>query len=197
MKMILISRIIFTIIIALIAFFALRHVWTRPVDIITWLKKPSESIPVNPQVEKEQIRPDLKIGSRYERDKDAFVISVQTGDNQEPIKPLIIKFKIKGTVQKIEPGYTFNSKPCEASVENAFTVGNNVLAHSITLTYAQLTSGVLNNTIIHFNKPRKDNFQHDDRIYVEWYWNYKGETQKESNWLKRNYKNKNFIYEKI
>ena len=192
-----ISRIIFTLIIVIISFFALKHVWTKPVDIITWFKKVSESIPVNPITEKEQNKPDLKIGNRYERNQDAFVISVKTGDNQELIKPLIIKFKIKGTVQKIEPGYTFNSKSCETIIGNALIAENMVLANSITLTYDQLTSGVLNNTIIYFDKPKKDNFQIDNRIYVEWYWNYKGETQKENKWLNRNYENKNLVYEKL
>ena len=100
---------------------------------------------------------------------------------------MIIKFKIKGTVNKIVPGYTFNSEPCKINISNGLTGGNIVLSHSITLTFDQLISGVLNNTIIYFDKPIKDNFTIDDQIYTEWYWNYKGETQKETKLLSRNY----------
>lgn len=191
-----ISRLIITLLIFCVAYFALKRVWTKKVDLTRLIKKPSEVIPIKDE-DYEILRPDIKIGNRYERDKNAFVISIQTGENKELIKPLIVKFKIKGTVNKIIPGFDFNSEPCKAKINNAFILGNTVLSHSITLTFDQLISGVLNNTIIYFDKPPKDNFKIDVRVYVEWYWNYKGETQRETKWLPRNYENKNFIYEKL
>lgn len=191
-----IIRLILTLVICCAAYFALERVWTKKIDLIGWIKKTSEVIPIKDE-DDEILRPDIKIGNRYERDKNAFVISIQTGENKEFIKPMIVKFKIKGTANRIVPGYTFNSEPCKAKINNAFIAGNTVLSHSITLTFDQLISGVLNNTIIYFDKPTKDNFKIDDRIYVEWYWNYKGETQRETKWLHRNYENKNFIYEKL
>ena len=191
------SRIIFSAVILLLAFFSLKHVWTRQVDIFAWFKKQAESIPVNPQAEISEKRPNIKIGNRYETEGNIFTISVQTGNNQEFISPLIIKFKLHGTVKEVRPGYTFNSEPCKVHIGNAFSVNNRVIAHSVRLTFDQLTSDVLNNTIVHFSKAKKKSFKLDDRIYVEWYWSYKGETHKESKWLERNYKNKNFIYIKI
>ena len=47
MKMtLLISRLIISLIIICIAYFALERVWTKKVDLIGWFKKPSEVIPI-------------------------------------------------------------------------------------------------------------------------------------------------------
>jgi len=190
------SRIIITIIVFLMIFFVLKRTWTKEVDLLAWLKKAANQIPVKDEDPK-IARPHLQIGNRYERDKNAFIISIQTGDNNEIIKKLKIQFKIKGTVTKIKPGYHFNSEPCKYEYHSGFMLNDVILAHTVTLTFENLISAVLNNTIIHFDKPVKANFNIDDRIEVEWYWNYKGESKRERFKQNRNYENKNFVYEEV
>jgi len=41
-----ISRLILTLLICCVAYFALKRVWTKKVDLIGWIKKPSEVIPI-------------------------------------------------------------------------------------------------------------------------------------------------------
>lgn len=41
-----ISRLILTVLICCVAYFALERVWTKKVDLIGWIKKPSEVIPI-------------------------------------------------------------------------------------------------------------------------------------------------------
>ena len=47
--MLLFSRLSFTIIIIIVAYFALERVWTKNVSIIEWFKKPSQNISLKPK----------------------------------------------------------------------------------------------------------------------------------------------------
>ena len=57
----LISRLVFTIIVIAVAYFALLKIWTKKVDVTEILKRPSEAIPIS----KTEIRPELAIHLRF------------------------------------------------------------------------------------------------------------------------------------
>ncbi len=105
----LISRLVFTIIVIAVAYFALFKIWTKTVDVTELLKQPSKAIPIA----KTEIRPELAIHLRfpYEKTGDSVKLNRRnplleiTNRGTEKISPVrvsVTMYTIDDKLEKIE-----------------------------------------------------------------------------------------------
>ena len=147
----------------------------------------------------QKARPSVSIGNKYEANGNIFVISIKTeGNNSEIIEHMVIRFSMEGIISNVRPGLMLGSSSlCKNDLTNGLILGDELVYHNITLKYDQILPGILNNTLIDFEKMNRSGIKINDRISVEWYWKYKGETKHETKWLERNYAGKNCEYIKL
>lgn len=168
------------------------------ITILTWIVI-TYRVYVNEQEKKYlEARPKLSIGSRYEKEGNIFVLSIKTqGGGHEIIEHMTVKFSVKGLVKNIKQGFSLGpSLTVKPKISNGLISGDKPIYHSVWLDYEDIKPGVLHNVLVDFQKS-KANVRPDDRIAVEWYWKYKGETQVEDKFLNKKYVNKNFDYEDL
>jgi hypothetical protein len=118
------SRILFTVIIIGMAYFALVKVWTQKVDIFALLKKPSEGIPISENKSMVAISPSEYTAHPIYQEFTAYV----TNNNNYPIYDYAVVIMVsKGdlnvnTALKFEPIETMGSPSSEIPVQ-AFGLG--------------------------------------------------------------------------
>jgi hypothetical protein len=113
----LISRILFTVIILVISYFALEKVWTKKVDFLTLLKQPSEKIPIVEEKSKSDIFVDpVEIDLKTKDWNKTHVFSVRNPKQNETvfsvwlkIKPIIGELKYNDIDILTEDGKSFIS----------------------------------------------------------------------------------------
>lgn len=132
--------------------------------------------------EKGQARPNISI-EVY--NKDYIALTVKTPNNLEIIEKLRIEFIVDGLVTNMSPrGNIINGEPCTLEKRPFFSYNDEVMYEKVIVRCDDILPSALNGIIVNYKQNHVINF--DENINVEYYWNYKGQTQIEKYEIGRN-----------
>jgi hypothetical protein len=122
------------------------------------------------------LRPNVDVETY---DQGYFAAVIRTGDNKEIIDRLIITLVVNGIVTKKYPrSNIINGEPCDIENRSFFSISGKKVYDKVTIKCYSVLPSTLNGVVVEYKKSDVS-ADFDDRVSVEWYWKYKGQTKKE------------------